>query len=478
MSGSAVPRLTYRGALCLALASALLAGSPLLPPESASAHPDSVRATFGQPVRDASGHVDSWATIDRVRTLGAYTYAYLIKKPTDWDDLRLDFAPAANAVGMEVWVYLLPPGICPGGDTCAEYEPYHDDYEAWVDAIARLSKQYPVVTAWVMDDFDSHQSQFTVSSVDQIRRSSRAIQPLLDFYPIVYYRSMNAEYLDRYAALADGFIMPYNDHPYRNTLWTGTLAGQLNTASSVLAARGKRLVLMVYAWPLSNTQVTPDVDYVRRVTATGMEQLRAGKIAGVIQYQLPLAPPGRPQSGDANPSRGSGKGALLFTVRAEQATDAGDYASATTQVSLLPSSNVCLMDAWHYDNRGVPSPTGHHYKQILVNGTLVWQQDVATDAPEWRQTPLINLTPFIPATHQASLTLRLFERAGVSNFNTRVRFDDIHLTGCQAANTSFEQTSGWSLSRVGGPVLGGLHLYDPVYSDTVFAAVKDLYRFN
>lgn len=431
-----------------------------------------VKASYASPVRRADGHVDAAATVSRLQVLHANTYAFLVTGQQDWDDLRLEFAPAAQQAGITVWVYLVPPSECPGGTSCSEYAPYHKDYAAWARAIATLSTRYPVVSAWAIDDFNANSSFFTPSYTGHIRQAGRTIQPTLEFYPVVYHNAVTSTFVGNYGPVIDALIMPYRDDPYRNTLWTGSLRGQLDNASSLLAAMNRTLILMGYASRLSNTQVTPDVDYVRQVTAVGMEYARAGTIAGVIQYALPLTPD-RPQGGDTNIAH-LGNGALVFTVRADQPTSVGDYAAARATLRLNPGSTSCRMYLWHTDNRTTSSPLGYHLKQAIVAGNVVWQRDVASDDTGWYRSSPVEIGGYF-VNGAAALTLRLYEAKGVSNYNVVARFDDITLTGCSIDNPGFEGTGGWTVTRGGGPVLGGLHTYDPVYSTTVFDAVAALY---
>jgi hypothetical protein len=268
-------------------------------------------------------------------------------------------------------------------------------------------------------------------------------------------------------------IFPFRDDPLRNTQWTGTLRVQLDTLASRLATKGRKLILMVYATTLSNTVLPPDVEYVRSLTAIGMQYTAAGTIAGVIQYALPLTPD-RPLG--TNQSHGTGLGALVFTVRANQATTAGTYAAAVATLRLNAGSTSCRMVLWHTDNRQTSSPSGYHTKQAIVAGTLVWQRDVASEETDWYTSAPVELGSYF-VNGSAALTLRLWEKAAVSNYGVTARFDDITLTGCTVSNPAFETTGGWSLSRGGnGAVLGSVYTYDATYSTTVLNAVAQLYQ--
>jgi hypothetical protein len=275
-------------------------------------------------------------------------------------------------------------------------------------------------------------------------------------------------------SIIDAVVLPFNNRPSRNTVWTGTLRSHLDQAIARLGQRGRPVILMVYARGVTNTKVRPDVDYVRRVTKVGIEYAMAGKIPGVIQYGLPLTI-GRPQALDGNRSHPPGYGAVLFSVNPEKATSAGAHADAFTTVRLDTGSPTCRMVAWHRDNRSPPSQTGYHFKQALVNGVLLWEQDVASDDTDWHTTPLLDLSPFLQGTGSATLTFRLFERRGVSNYQVVASMDEVMLDGCHIANPDLETVGGWSFGRTGDYPVPGQHIYDPVYSTTVREMVGAFY---
>jgi hypothetical protein len=459
---------------------------PSAPAAEVAAGPQRVHGSNARPIRDADGRVNSAATISRLQDVHADSHMFLVAGQTDWDDLRLEFAAAAQAAGIKVWVYLLPPSHCeePDGSpdpSCSHYLPYKKRYDDWARAIASLSVQYPVVTAWAIDDFanSTNLSYFTPAYMREVQRVSRAIKPSLHFYPVVYHDKLTAgNFLADYASVMDSVVMPYRDDPYRNTLWTGTLTAQLDSASARLAEYGRKLILMVYALNLSNTQVAPDVDYVQRITTTGVWYTLAGTIAGVVQYGFPLTP-GKPGRGDINFSRGDGNGALMLTVRAAQVTSAGDWAAARATIRFNTGSDSCFMRLWHTDNRGiVPDKTGFHAKQVLVDGQVIWSRDVFNDDTAWLSTSMDVSQRLAASGGSADLSLRLYELAGVNDVHVRASFDDISLTGCHliGGNNSFELVGGWYMSRNGGAVLAGQHIYDPVYSTRVFDMVADLYE--
>jgi hypothetical protein len=475
-----------------------------------------VRATFSAPIRweggSHDGHVNVMRTVDRLQALHANAYAFQIKRETDWGDLQ-KFAPAAQAGGLQVWVYLPPPSRPSDDEPCPKgVEPYRDDYEAWATAIARLSVRYPAVTAWTIDDFATHLDDTVQPPPDtckvrswvflrpnvmrRIRDDTLRTQPRLEFYPVVYYERIRSAYgghfLDLYARYFEALVMPFRDDPYRNNLMTDTLRDQLTDASQLLARKRRKLILMVYAHPLSDLgevaegvtrqkiTVPPDVDYVRRVTSVGLQYSRAGRIAGVIQYVLPLKA-GQAQLGDMTAH--SGRSLAVAAVDGGIETHAGDWAGALTWIALDPGSGSCRMTVWKRDSRTSGSPRGYHVVEVVVAGRVLRQLDVARDGIGWDPSAF-DLTPLL-TRGRAQLILRLYEKSAVSNYRVRVRFDDVTLTGCHTRDPGFERGGdAWTYIRRSspsggdprhGPVIAGRHTPDPDYSTAVFNAVASLY---
>jgi hypothetical protein len=469
-----------RRAVTIFLAAFSLGGGGLVAvAEPASARPENARISDVRPLRrETDGRVDSLGTIAKLKLLHVDYHMFGIGGKQDWDDLRVDFAPAAQRHGIKVWVYLRSPSSC-GSEGCEGYLPYQDRYEDWGEAVAHLSKQYPVVLGWSIDDFANSrnlETHFTPAKMQQIRQAYRAIQPTLEFYPVVYYQFITQWFVDNYAPVMDALIMPYRDGLYRNTAWTGSLTQQLNSAVSLLAGRSRKLILMVYALNLSETEIAPDVQYVRSVTSVAMSYLSQGRIGGVVHYGLDLRVD-RQQRGDWNYSHGSGRGALAFVLHPQDATSAGDYVAAGNAIRFNPGSNSCQVRVRHIDNRGTTAPKGYHFIQVLASGRIMWEQDVAADdAGEngWHVTPWLDITSRMSGG-DATLTLRLYDQQAVGNMQVRLRFDDIETVGCHVANPSFESPGGWTLTRSDGPLHGAVHLYDPVYTTTVFDLVADMF---
>lgn len=442
----------------------LIGATTSVAPTAAAAPVAGTRATYAGEVTGADGGIDSAATINRVKAMNANTYVYLVWRAQEWTDFVNEFMPAAQAAGIKVWVYVTPP-------TEGSPPPYGSDYVTWAREIARVRTSYPNLTAWAIDDFNANTSKFTPAYLQQMRDAANAVSPGLDLYATVYYSALTAGFVDTYGPKLDGFIFPFRDEPYTNTMWTASATAQLNTVITNAARTADKVFLMPYASKLSSAVVPPDVNYVKAVTQVGITAMNQGRIPGIVQYNLPLTP-GK-GNGDTNRAH-TGSGALRFEVEPNTATSAGSFAAASTTVTLNAGSSSCSMVAFNTDTAPDGGTAGYHFKQALANGNLLWERDVATDGTGWYTNSPRDITPYL-VNGSATLTFRLYDKKGVSNYGLDVSFDDIALTGCHISNSTFESPSGWTFTRSGGWVFGSVHRFDADYSSAVHGAVAALF---
>ncbi|MFC1420545.1 hypothetical protein [Streptacidiphilus cavernicola] len=426
------------------------------------------------------GHIDDAATVARLVALHANTYDYLVEQPNDWVDLP-GFLSAAQTSGIQVFAYLLPPTECPhstGGSTCDTYAPDAADYPQWGADLNALHGVHPNLVAWTIDDMDSgaNTALFTPSYVATIRASAPDLQFFLQFYQ----PSMTAAKIATYAGHADGVIMPYRDGAQADTVTTDTLQSEVAADTALLNPYGMRLIVMVYGDTLgsdaatSTAELPPDTGYVRTVTAQAWADVKAGTIAGVIVWKQALATPGVPAYRSAALSSW-GNGVLDFTIGPKVGTTAGDFAQAAAKVTLDPGSTSCTLALSRRDDRDTTAPSGYHQKRAYVNGTLVWNSDVASEGTDWYSSSPLDLTPYLSGG-SATLALQLFENAGVSNYRTHVDFDNLRLTGCSVPDPGFETGAGWTLTHsADGVVHGTVYHYSPTFTTDTFSALADVF---
>ena len=192
-----------------------------------------VYADYGAVVRETSpradgySHVNTPYLIQKLVAGNIKTYAFLIwnanSYKTDWDDFRLEFLPAAQAAGINVWLYLTPPteNIPP-----TAYTPFADDYYNWMTAAASLSLRYPVLKAVAIDDYNSNLGLFTPDYVHRITDAALAINTNFMFMVVNYdlshgwasYTQLNSPaFMNSYGPYLGAVIFPYLNWGSRST---------------------------------------------------------------------------------------------------------------------------------------------------------------------------------------------------------------------------------------------------------------------
>lgn len=205
-----------------------------------------IYADYAGVVRETSArsdgflHVDTPYLIQKLVAGNIKTYAFLIwnanSYKTDWDDFRLEFLPAAQAAGIDVWLYLTPPTE---NTPSAAYTPFADDYYSWMTAAANLSVRYPGLKAVAMDDFNGNLGLFTPDYIRRITEAARAINPSFMFLPVNYdishgwasYTQMiSPAFMNNYGLYLSGVIFPYLNWGSRTT---NDYASYSNAASQI-----------------------------------------------------------------------------------------------------------------------------------------------------------------------------------------------------------------------------------------------------
>jgi hypothetical protein len=457
-------------AAIIALIAGLLVPAVAAGPAAASPVPGT-KGSYAAPVKepapraDGKIHIDTAATISRLQAMNANTYAYLVwTDPTQWPDFVNEFMPAAQAAGINVWIYLTPPSE--GGTA-----QWGTDYVQAAEDIATVRASYSHLKAMAIDDFNANTGTFAPSYLASMHTAANAVTSGLDIYATVYYSAMTSSFASTYNPQINGYIFPFRDEPNTNTQWVASASSQVDTYASIAGAG--RVFLMPYASKLSSAVFPPDVNYVSAVTSVGIAKMNAGTIAGVIEYALPLTP----GAGNGATNRAhTGVGSIRVTVPPNKQTSAGQWASANTTVTLDAGSSSCSIVAYNSDNIALNVTPGYHFKRIGINSHVAWERDVSTDGTGWYTNSPANLTPYL-VNGSGTLSLLVYEKKGVYNYQLDVSFDDITLTGCHIANSTMESPTGWWFSRSAGTnwVCASVTRYDADYSSAVLDAVAALY---
>lgn len=451
-------------AVALATSLGVLSGSGA-PSAAASPVPDAVRAvmaggnTLGDQVREATPrsdgyrHIDSAALVASIAAANANTIVYpLWISPTDWGDLVNGFAAAAETAGIDVWVYVVPPTECVNPPTGRCSYPYTTDYVQWAQKIAELSLAHPNVSAWAIDDFNAggnHETVFTPAYMAQIQAASANVNPDLKFYPTSYFSSASetSAFLTTYGQYIDGILVPFRttaDNSY-SVSHINTVLGQLATLG---ATHDKEIIMMPYVGREFTTTVDPRPEDVAKQFELVQPFLEDGSIRGVIGYGTPLA--GTP----APPSQNQAfEGTGHLRIFGMGYPEAGQTPTATQTVAVTPGLSSYSLSLRTFDQFGGATSApwiGHMKKQVLVDGVVAWEADVASGTPYTWEPVTIDVTSQVAGKSQVSLQLRTVGYGTIGLLGVDVGFDQVTANGLSVVNGDFENSSGWTVSTNSG----------------------------
>jgi hypothetical protein len=139
-----------------------------------------------------------------------------------------------------------------------------------------------------------------------------------------------------------------------------------------------------------------------------------------------------------------------FTCPWQTPSHAGDFAAATVTTQVLTSDHYSLRFREQEDFTG---PTaGYHFKQLLVDGDVVWEEDVAGGKAEEREVE-VDITAKARGKSNLVLTFRLLDKKGVSNFGVRWRLCDLKTEGLKT-DVDLHEPRKWHVN-VQGPLEAG-----------------------
>jgi len=120
----------------------------------------------------------------------------------------------------------------------------------------------------------------------------------------------------------------------------------------------------------------------------------------------------------------------------------GNYAEVE-QSFYLKNPTKYMLNLFTRDSRS-GSAAGYHYKQVLIDGVVVWQQDAATDpANQWLGT-LVDVTPYVAGKSSITVQLRLYDKNAVTSYGIDTYWDSITITNTDLQNGRFESDSDWN----------------------------------
>ena len=128
-----------------------------------------------------------------------------------------------------------------------------------------------------------------------------------------------------------------------------------------------------------------------------------------------------------------------------QPSHAGDFIQAAQTVTVLTSGRATLGFSEKDDFCG--KTEGYHFKQLLVDDAVVWEQDVAGGDAKW-QDVRVDVTDAVRGKEAVTVAFRLFDKKGVSNFGVRWQLRDLRAEGLKMA-ADFRDTKPWTVRSRG-----------------------------
>jgi hypothetical protein len=90
---------------------------------------------------------------------------------------------------------------------------------------------------------------------------------------------------------------------------------------------------------------------------------------------------------------------------------------------------------------------GYHFKQLLVDGKVVWEEDVAGGTNDWR-TVKVDVTSQAAGKQNVSVGFRVLDKKGVGNFGVRWTVKDLQAEGLQLA-ANLDAPEKWKVEQRG-----------------------------
>lgn len=416
------------------------------------------------PRADGYRHIDTPALVGRLKAEGLNTYIFGIwDSPTDWDDLRTEFAPAAEAAGINIWVYIVPPSECLDSPIPHESgrcsRPYKLDFISWASEIATLSQQHSNIVAWAIDDFliGDNSKLFTPEYMQRIVERQDAINPLLGFYTTAYYDdAVSPEFYQRFAPYIDGIVYPYLGTS-NNTQDSTAVQANLDRVLEQTQPRNLDVLFLAYANRFLDAALPPTEDYVAQTIGAAMPYMRDGRILGINAYGLPL---GDKPTITANNRAAHGIGRFNVSLASNADTQQGEYAGAEQRVLVDPLAEKYSLSFLDFDGYSDNlARSGQHIKQVLVDDAVVWESDVADPGGHTYQQRTVDLTEALRGKVSAKLTLRVFDTSSVADFPLDVGFDDLRADGFLIRNGGFESGHGWRMTANNSSLLPSIDRY-------------------
>ncbi|OHB68960.1 MAG: hypothetical protein A2Y77_18065 [Planctomycetes bacterium RBG_13_62_9] len=123
----------------------------------------------------------------------------------------------------------------------------------------------------------------------------------------------------------------------------------------------------------------------------------------------------------------------------------GDFVTASQSAKVLPADRYML--AFRDRDDFTAQTAGYHFKQLLVDEAVVWEEDVAGGSPAWRKIA-VDVTEHVRGKADVTMAFRLLDKKGVSNFGVRWHLSELRAENLQFA-ADLAEPGRWKVDRQG-----------------------------
>ena len=128
----------------------------------------------------------------------------------------------------------------------------------------------------------------------------------------------------------------------------------------------------------------------------------------------------------------------VFAYPWNTASSAGDFAEVRRFYSVLHANHYTIRLGCEDDFLG--DTAGYHFKQVLVNGEVVWKKDVASGGPGMESIE-VDVTEQVKGKSSVTVALRVIDLQGVTDFGVVAGWSDVEVEGMAPAEGSAWQVN-------------------------------------
>lgn len=150
---------------------------------------------------------------------------------------------------------------------------------------------------------------------------------------------------------------------------------------------------------------------------------------------------------------------------------AGDHITVSQSAQVQPAKRDEI--TFRERDSFTAATSGYHVKQLLIDGQVAWEADVAGGNEHQWQNVAVDVTKYVRGKTHATVAFRLFEKKGVSNFGVNWELAALHTKGLRLA-AEMTRTHDWKVRRQGAfetgfgtrPTVGRRRFHIPFISMT------------